>query len=302
MKKGVSLLLMLALVISCISVPIQAADEYNGYWVLVNHETKIIEPDNSYGVNYDNLKYDYDESTNTIYYSKDMHLSNIDGTFNGNMSNEIKLLTPSVKAGEEIRFNVISKITGSMDNMIYQNVCVINEKDCSLYWRDVDDYSHYWITAKTGPNNVEVDSAIVERCAPERPKEGDIFEIEVKQQSGDSSCGLITTVLTFKYTSNVNTAPGKTSIKSTKIKKNILTVTVKSIKCDGYQIQVSNSNDFTSNTETTLKTLTYFGSSNKATFDNKMLNKTKYIRVRAFYKDGENLTFGEWSKVKKLTK
>lgn len=39
-----------------------------------------------------------------------------------------------------------------------------------------------------------------------------------------------------------------------------------------------------------------------ATFDNRLFNKTKYIRIRAFNKDGEDLTFGEWSKVKKLSK
>ncbi|MBR4777806.1 MAG: hypothetical protein IK007_09380 [Lachnospiraceae bacterium] len=305
MRKCLSLLLMLALVISCINVIPAKAEDATGYWVLTGHRFAIKEAVNDEYWSYD-MDYDYNESESKVTFTKVVTLLTYEGgKFETTCIAECPFPKSVVKAGEDLKITPKCWVEGSnLDNMLFSNSLAIHVYDFDVPFREVDNFDKRGLQSGTGPNMLKSDTAILHHEFPDYYylKEGDELEIECYQASGNSFNGYMGVIWTYKYTENYQAAPGKAAIKSAKVKKNTLTVTAKSIKCDGYQIQVSNSKDFTNNSETTLNTLTYYGTSAKATFDNRMLNKTKYIRVRAFYKNGDSVTFGEWSNVKKLTK
>lgn len=302
-RKTISFLVALALVLSLVNVPVQAAT--SGAWVLTEHYIVSDEGYSDTGSTSYELSYDYNEKDGTVYCNKLVKFSNIDGYFESMFHGSCSIPKQTVKPGEVLKLKVTSTIeSNSLDGMLESNNCVVREKGYALYFRDENDYSHYYIESWTGPasNNKMSDSATVSYELPSSPKEGDLFEIEFNFAGGTTHSGTINVYWTYQYKTNILNAPGTTSIKSASAKKNVLTVKAKSIKCDGYQIQVSNYSDFRDNTDSALNTLTYYGSSVKASFDNKILNKTKYIRVRAFNKADNEIAFGAWSKVKKISK
>ena len=301
-------LLTLALVLTLVGslftnfTPIKAADA-NGMWVLIGHREVMKEAVNNEYWSYD-MNCDYNESEGKVTLTKVITLTNDDGRFESTFIGECAIPKSTVKPGEYLQVYEQCWVEGSnLDNMLCSNSCILHVYDFDVPFREVDNYSKRYISTGTGPNSEKQDAMLAEYDFPRyNPKDGDIFEIEFYQSSGNSTNGYMGVIWTYTYYENYQAAPAKASIKSAKVKKNTLTVTAKSIKCDGYQFQVSNYDDFRATTDTKFATVSYFNISNKVTFDNRLFNKTKYIRVRAFYKDGENLTFGEWSKVKKLNK
>ena len=300
MKKLLSMLLVLALAVTVINVPVKASDD-NGIWVLKNHNTVVNEGSSATGAWWYDTDYKYDDAKGEVTHYITVHLTNVDGTFQCDTYATCSIPPKTITADQDVLLDVYSYVSGnSLDGHINMNNATVNIKGYSLYWRDVDDYSHYYITSETGPGYKQSDAAKTSYVLGKGRTLGETTTIQFTQNSGAE----INTYWEYEWVdiNSIKQAPGKATVKTAKVKKNTLTVAAKSIKCDGYQIQVSNYSDFRDTTDTKFATVSYFSISNKATFDNRLFNKTKYIRIRAFNKDGEDLTFGEWSQVKKLSK
>lgn len=298
MKKFLSMLLVLALTITCFTnfTPIQAADD--GVWVLVNQYFEIQESDNSYGCHYYIKDYKYDENNMTVYFEKEAHLNNIDGDFHCTFSASGQVLTTTAKADEPIQFSVESYVSGnSMDGMIYTNNLITSIKGYALWFRDVKEYSHYYITSQTGPEYIQSDSAIVEYTLGKGKNYGDQEIIDMQQQSSDS---VIHSYFVYEWKSGIPSivAPSKVTLKSVSLGTNKATVKWKKItkNCKGYEIEVSTNKNFSNAKVYTVnknKTI-------KKTISNLEEDVIYYIRVRAFNsKDGQK-SYSAYSKVKKI--
>ena len=302
-------LLTLALVLTLIGslltdfTPTQAADD--GVWVLVGHEFNISEPkfDNGspYNSNFYIEKYDYDESTNEAYFEKKVVLNNIDGHFECNMLATCRALTTVAKANEDIKFESTSWVTGSnMDRLGYGNNMVVKWKGYLIYWKDVNDRDHYYISSGTGINPVEKDSAIVAYSLGKGKEYGEQVKVSASQSHGNVDCGEIECCFIYEWRASAPSieVPGKATISSTTVSDNKVTIKIKKItkNCKGYEFEVATKKDFSDAKVYTIK-------------KNKTVKKTisgldedivYYIRVRAFNsKDGQKV-YGNYSKIKKV--
>ncbi len=300
-KKSVAILTVLTL-IGClffIDIPVQAAEQ--GVWVLVNQYFEIEEPDNSYGCAYYIKNYKYDESEKKAYFEKEAHLSNIDGDFHCMFYASGQVLTPVVKADEPVKFAVESHVSGNtLDNMGFSNNLVTTIKGYLLWFRDVNEYSHYYITSCTGVDYTQSDSAIVEYKLGNGKNYGDQEIIDMCQSSGNSTSGLIHSYFVYEWRASAPsiTAPGKVTIKKASVGTNKVTVKIKKItkNCKGYEFEIATKKDFSDAKVYTV---------NKNKTVKKAISGLKedviyYVRVRAFNsKDGQK-AYGPYSKVKKV--
>ena len=302
--------LTLALILTLIGslfigfTPAQAADS-DGVWVLVGHEFNISEPkfdDGSpYNSNFYIEKYDYDESKNEAYFEKKAVLNNIDGHFECNMFGTCRALTTVAGPDDDIKFESISWVTGSnMDGLSYGNNMVVNWKGFIIYWRDINDYDHCYISSGTGVDPVSKDSAIVAYSLGKGKEYGEQVKVAASQSHGNVDRGEIECCFIYEWRASAPSieAPGKVTIKSASTGTNKVTVKIKKISknCKGYEFEIATKKDFSdAKTYTVNKNKTI-----KKTISGLDEDVIYYIRVRAFNsKDGQK-AYGAYSKTKKI--
>ena len=234
----------------------------------------------------------------TAYFEKEAHLNNIDGDFHCTFSASGQVLTTTAKADEPIQFSVESQVSGnSMDGMIYTNNLITAIKGTTLWFRDVKEYSHYYVTSQTGPSYIQSDSAIVEYSLGKGKNYGDQEIIDMQQQSSDS---IIHSYFVYEWKSGIPSiaAPGKVTISKATAGTNKVTIKIKKISknCKGYEFEIATKKDFSNAKIYTVnknKTI-------KKTISGLEEDVIYYIRVRAFNsKDGQK-SYGAYSKVKKI--
>ncbi len=300
-KRLVSVLAALAVILCLIPADIKASAADEGVWVLVDQYFEVKEPNNDYGCKYFIKKYEYDSSEYMAKYEKEAQLENADGIFNCTFFATCKALTPTVKAGENMKFQVNTWVSGNtLDGMGYRNAIFVTEGEFALYFRDKDDYDQYWLKSQTGPDYIESDSAIVEREMGSGKEYGEKYTVKAEQQSGNADSGIIKSFFVYEWKAPAPAikAPGKVNIKSASAGTDKVTVKIKKItkNCKGYEFEIATKKDFSD-------AKVYTVSKNKTV--KKAISGLKedviyYIRVRAFNsKDGQK-AYGPYSKVKKV--
>ncbi|MBP5331120.1 MAG: hypothetical protein J6Y89_04645 [Lachnospiraceae bacterium] len=300
-KKLTAVLAALAIILCLVPTDLKASAADEGVWVLVDQYFEVKEPVNDYGCKFFLKKYEYDSATYTASYEKEAQLENADGVFNCTFYATCKALTPTVKAGENMQFEVKTWVSGNtLDNMMYSNSIYLTEGEYAIYFRDKDEYSHYWLKSETGVDYKESDSAIVEREMGSGKEYGEKYTVKAEQQSGNADSGIIKSFFVYEWKAPAPAiaAPGKVTIKSASAGDGKVTVKIKKIakNCKGYEFEIATKKDFSD-------AKVYVVNKNKTV--KKVISGLKedviyYIRVRAFNsKDGQN-AYGAYSKVKKI--
>lgn len=300
-KRLVSVLAALAIILCLLPANAKASAADEGVWVLVDQYFEVREPNNVYGCKFFIRNTEYDSAEYTAKYEKEAQLENTDGIFNCTFYATCKALTPTVKAGQNMQFEVTTWVSGNtLDNMGYNNSIFLTEGESSLYFRDKDDYDHYWLKSQTGVDYIASDSAIVEREMGSGKEYGEKYVVRAEQQSGNVESGIIRSFFVYEWKASAPSikAPGKVTIKSATGDDGKVTVKIKKISknCKGYEFEIATKKDFSDAKVYTV---------NKNKTVKKAISGLKedviyYIRVRAFNsKDGQK-AYGPYSKVKKI--
>ena len=302
MKKSFRLFSMIMIasliVLSAVSGMDNVEAATTGVWVLKKHYD-VQTPGETTGWSYD-LSYDYDAQKGLVTHGKEVKLTNVDGSFSCIFTGSCSIPKSTLKAGEDLKLNVTSSVSGNtLDGMICPNNCFVKIKDYELYFKDIKDSDHYYISSTTGPDYKKYDSATVSYKVYEGKEYGEEFIVEFQQSSGSTTSGIISTFWVYEWTKAPDTsikAPARAVVKSLTSKRKTLTVNVKKIKknCKGYEFQISRLKKFSSSTKKT-------ASGTKVTFKKLKAGKKYYVRVRAFNKKNGKKKYGKWSKVKKIT-
>lgn len=298
------LLAIITSVIICVTlIPFSdtSAAVEEGVWQLVNVYYETTDPEPPSGQYYTEyfLESKYDEKQMIASNTRNQHLHNIDGDFYATFTGHCNVLTPTVKAGEEMKFYVESEVSADASyELISALNATITEKGFLLWFRDVEEYSHYYITSQIGSGYKQKDSAVVSRemSAGKSFEEKYVADLEF---SGDASGGQVHFYFEYEWTKPVIVStPAKATIKSVSLGTNKATVKWKKISknCKGYEIEVASKKDFSDAKVYTI---------NKNKTVKKAVSGLKedviyYIRVRAINsKDGQK-SYGAYSKVKKI--
>ena len=299
------LLAIITSVIICITlIPFSdtSAAVEEGVWQLVNvyYETKNPEPQSGQYYSERFLESKYDEKQMIASHTANEHLHNIDGDFYVTFTGHCNVLTPTVKAGEEMKFYVETEASGNtLDGMISTLNATLVEKGYLIYFRDVDPYSHNYITAQIGPDYIQKDSAVVSREMSAGKEFGEKYTVDLQFSCGSTSSGYVNFYFEYEWTKPVTVAaPAKASIKSVSLGTNKATVKWKKISknCKGYEVEIATKKDFS---DAKVYTIKKYKTVKKAISGLKE-DVIYYIRVRAYNtKDGQT-AYGSYSKTKKI--
>ncbi len=301
MKRFLALMTCVILCIALLPAAGAKADD-EGVWQLVEcyYETHApAAPSGQYYTEY-SLESNYDAKETEAFHTKTVHVHNIDGDFNATFTGHCVALTPTVKAGELMDFYVETGVSGNtLDGLISSLSGTMVEKGYLIYFTDVQDDAHKYITAQTGPDYVPNDSAVVARSMSAGKTFGDQYVVDLEFSSGNTSFGYVNFYFVYEWTKPVTiAAPAKATLKSVSLGTKKATVKWKKItkNCKGYEIEVATKKDF-SNAEV------YTVNKNKTV--KKAISGLKedviyYIRVRAFNSKDGQVAYGEYSKTKKI--
>lgn len=301
MKRFLTIMTSVILCIALLPAAGAKADD-EGVWQLVECYYETHEADPQSGEYYTEyfMESKYDEKEMEAFHTKTVHVHNIDGDFSTVFNGHCVALTPTVKAGDLMDFYVETEVSGNtLDGLISNFNGTMVEKGYLIYFTDVQDYDHRYISAKTGPDYVQKDSAVVARKMSAGKELGEQYVVDLQFSSGSTSFGYVNFYFVYEWTKPVTiAAPAKATLKSVSLGTNKATVKWKKItkNCKGYEIEVATKKDFSD-------AKVYTISKNKTV--KKAISGLKedviyYIRVRAFNSKSGQKAYGGYSKTKKI--
>lgn len=318
----IALLLFTLVPFSGSTSKVKAADA--GQWVLIQHYDEQDPGDGN------TLFYNYDEKSGYVTHQTTRTMTNIDGTFSVTLTGQCEIPPATIAGGQTVNLKVSSQSSGNtFDGLLFSNNCTVSIKGYLLWFRDINDYSHYYITSgnltsiEKGVHYVPEDGATVSYKMDSGSKYGETTGITFEQSGGNSTNGIIKTHWIYEWravtpekpaekSSDNGTSIGKNTDQATTIgddtKQTTITVTqVKKVKltnkkgkkiyisyspvsdADGYQIRYATKKSMGNAKKLTTTATKGYFINAKGKKVTFKKGKTYYVQVRAYRKDSNGI-------------